>query len=423
VRRRRFLQQLTLAVGAFPILVPPVLRSAPSREIALASIGVGDRGRADLETFLAEPGCRVLAVCDVDHERAEAAKTRVNSHYGNRDCRVYYDFRNVLARPDIDAVVLALPNHWHAIPGLQAIRAGKDVYAEPPLAHSLREERAVIEAVRRYGGIWQMGDSLGHLEPHRRAVACVRQGGLGALRAIEIGLEAGHHDGAGTAGRETPDRAPPALDYEMWLGPAPWAPYCPARVHHNWRWIRDTGGGQLMDGIGHEGVVALETWGVRPQGPLKIEASGTFPMAGLWNSPTAFRITVRYPNDVTLVIAAGHQDIRRGIRWIGDRGWIRVDRQGLEAEPKGLLDESSRPGKRPGPMLPPHRRLLESIRSRRPTLDSLVVAHHAAALGHLGQVAMDLGRPLRFDPEAEAFILDPVATGLLAAPCREPWSL
>lgn len=429
--RRRFLRTLRVApaVLALPALVPASAfgqgaRPAPGNRITLACIGVGWMGTSNLESFLGQPDCQVVAVCDVDQANAENAKTLVNRHYQNQDCRVYYDFRQLLARSDIDAVSLALPDHWHAIPAVMAARAGMDIYGEKPLAHTVREGQAICDAVRRYRRIWQTGSWQRSVEDFRRAVELVLNGRIGKVHTVEVGLPSGHTDFGGTAGQEAPALPPPQLDYEFWLGPAPWAPYCPARVHKNWRWHLDYGGGQLMDWVGHHVDIAHWGMGCERTGPMEIEGQGEYPADGLWNTATKYRLTAKYRNGMTLIIAGGHPDIRGGTRWIGERGWVWVDRGGLDAEPKQLLRETIGAGEINLPRSPGHHRnFLDSVKSRQPTLTPAEVAHRSATPGHLGQIAMRLGRRIRWNPDTEEIIGDPVATRMLGAAMREPWRL
>jgi len=419
----------TPALVVAPTLAPGSMlgqanRPAPGGRIVLAAIGVGVRGTSNLKSFLAESDCQVVAVCDVDQLHAEDAKDLVNQHYGNQDCRVYYDYRQLLARTDLNAVSLALPDHWHAIPAIHAARVGLDVYGETPLAHNLREGRALCEAVRRYARVWQTGSWHRSIEHFRRAAELVLNGRIGKVRAIEVGLPSGHVDLAGTAGQEDPGPPPPQLDYESWLGPAPWAPYCPARVHQNWRWHRDYGGGHLLEGVGH--YVDIAHWGMGwdGTGPVEVEGRGEYPTTGLWNTATKYRVTCKYANGVTLVIAGGDPAVRQGTRWIGDRGWVWCDRGGFETEPKQLLKERIGPAEIHLPRSPGHHRnFLDCVKSRRVPLTPAETAHRAMTPGYLGQIAMRLGRKLHWTPETEQITGDPTATRLLGRAMREPWRL
>lgn len=428
--RRRFLTApgwgaagLSLALG-----LPWARAQAPSRaaanRIVLGCIGVGSMGMRNLGSFLRQADCQVVAVCDVDKRHAESARELVNRHYRNQDCRVYYDFRDLLARPDIEAISLSVPDHWHAIPAIQAARAGKAIYGETPLAHSLREGRAICDAVQAHAVVWQTGSWQRSEANFRTAVELVRNGRIGKLRQVEVGVPAGHTDLAGTAGRSAPARVPFELDYDFWLGPAPWAPYCQARVHRNWRWHLDYGGGQLMSWIGHHLDIAHWGMGADRTGPVEVAAQGELPATGLWNAPTRFRVTARYRDDVEVVIAGGYPEVRSGIRWRGDAGWVWVERGGLDADPKILLDERLGPDELQWPPTPGHHReFLDCVRNRRTPVAPAEVAHRSASLGHLGQIALTLGRPIRWNPDTEMILGDPTAARLLGGAFREPWRL
>lgn len=399
-------------------------RPPPSQRIALACIGVGWRGRSNLEAFLAHPDCQVVAVCDVDQRPARAAQELVNRHYGNTDCAATGDFLELLDRPDVDAVALSLPNHWHAIPAVEAARRGKDIYGETPLAHSVREGRTICEAVERYARAWQTGSWQRSVGRFRQAVEAVRNGRLGRVHTIEIGFPGGHPDLAGTIGQEQPGLVPAELDYHRWLGPAPKSPYCPARLPRNWRWITDHGGGQLLDGVGHQVDIAHWALGNDDPAPVEVEARGEFPENSLWNTPTRFSLSARYRDGLALVLAGGYPHLRQGIRWVGEEGWIWVDRTGLDASPRALFTDPIRPQEFHLPHSPGHHRdFLDAVKTRRPTLAPAEAAQRAATLGHLGLIAMQLGRKLRWNGATEQVLDDPTANRLLARPYREPWRL
>ncbi len=218
------------------------------------------------------------------------AQDMVNKKYGNSACATYHDFRELFLRKDLDAVSIAVPDHWHAILAISALRAGLDVYGEKPLTHNLREGRALCDAARRYGRVWQTGSWQRSVENFHQACELVRNGRIGKVKKIEVGLPSGHYDFAGTFGQEALAPRRPNLDYEFWVGPAPWWPYCKARVHMNWRWNMDFGGGQYMDWIGHHLDIAHWGMGWDETGPVEIEAKGEFPTSGIYNSPTRYYV-------------------------------------------------------------------------------------------------------------------------------------
>jgi len=433
VNRRGFLKRTTeIAAGAiaFPYIVPASVFGktggvAPSNRIVMGCIGTGWMGTDNLRSFLSEPDARIVAVCDIDTNHLTNAQNLVNTKYGNNDCTTYHDFRELIARADIDAVSLGLPDHWHSIPAISAAKSGKDIYGEKPLSYSLVEGRAMCDAVKRYGRIWQTGSWQRSQSHFRFACELVLNGRIGKVHTVEVGLPSGHTDFGRTAGQEAPESPPEELDYDMWLGPAPYAPYCPARVHKNWRWVLDHGGGQLMDWIGHHCDIAHWGMGTEYTGPVEIEGSGEFPRTGLWDSPTKYRVTTKYANGITMIIAGGHPDIRGGTKWIGSDGWVWVTRGNrIEAEPENLLNEIFGPEEIHLYHSPGHwRNFLDGVKTRKTTLAPCEVAHRSATPGHLGKIAMNLGRKIRFDPDTEEILNDATATKMLSRPMRGPWHL
>lgn len=433
INRRQFLKKLsgvTAGAIALPYFIPSSALGkagtiAPSNRVVLACIGVGWQGTSNMESFLNEPDAQVVAVCDIDTDHLHNARDIVNRKYGNRDCATYHDFRDLLARNNIDAVSLGLPDHWHAIPAIAAAEAGMDIFGEKPLSHSLLEGRAICEAVKRYGRVWQTGSWQRSLNNFRFGAELALNGRLGKLHTVEVGLPSGHEDFAGTKGQEAITPPPANLDYDFWLGPAPYAPYSPARVHKNWRWHLDYGGGQLMDWVGHH--VDIAHWGMDTEytGPYEIEGCGEYPATGLWNTATRYRLTAKYRNDITMIIAGGHNDIRSGTKWIGEEGWVWVNRgDNIEASPKSLLREIFSPDEVHLYRSPGHwRNFLDCVKSRDATLAPCEVAHRSVTPGHLGQIAMLLGRKVRFDPDTERIIDDPTAARMLGNAMRSPWHL
>lgn len=430
ISRRHFLAQSAgTAVGAlsFPYIVPSLVLGnagnvAPSNRITMGCIGIGWQGGSNMNSFLGQKDCQIIAACDVDKNHLQGAVNRINGHYKNKDCTVYHDFRELLARDDIDAVSLGLPDHWHAVPAVMAARSGKDIFGEKPLSHNLKEGRAMCDAVERYGRIWQTGSWQRSQSHFREACELVINGRVGKVHTVEVGLPAGHSDFGGTKGQEGVGPPPAELDYDFWIGPAPYAPYCPARVHKNWRWHLDLGGGQLMDWVGHHVDIAHWGLGFDYEGPSEIEGHGEYPKDGLWNTATKYRLTAKYPKGITMTIAGGHRDIRGGTKWIGEDGWVWVDRGGMDANPKEILKEKIGPDEKHLFRSPGHwRNFLDCVKSRKTTLTPCEVAHRSATPGHLGQIAMLLGRKIRFNPKTEEILDDPTATRMLGRPMRSPW--
>lgn len=402
-------------------------RPAPSNRIVMGVIGCGWMGGSNTEAFLRHVDCQVVAACDVDAKHLQAMVERVNKHYGNRDCAAYHDYRKLLAREDIDAVMLALPDHWHALIAVEAARRGKDIYGEKPLARTIAEQQAIVRAVQKNGRIWQTGSWQRSQSNFLKAAEIVRNGLIGKIKRVEVGLPAGHSDFAKTKEKTAITKPPPELDYDFWLGPAQWMPYIEARVHKNWRWNYNTGGGQLLDWIGHHCDIAH--WGLGQDdkiGPLEVEGTGEFPPRdAVWNTATRYYITCRYPNDIELIIAGGHRDIMGGTKWIGTDGWVWVNRGGFDSSNPAWNEMARLPESERKISLyksdDHYRNFLDCVKSRKPTITPVEVAHHSAIPGHLGLIAMLVGRKIRWDAAREVILNDAGASELLGRKYRVRW--
>ncbi len=420
--RRRFLSgALGAGAGAALFSIVPARaqggRPAPSNRLTLGCIGLGGMGNANLGGFLGHADCQVVAVADVDRHHLEAARRRVDGHYRTQGCRAYGDFRELVARDDIDMVMIATPDHWHAIPAIMAASSGKDIYGEKPFSHTLSEGRHMADAVRRYNRIWQTGSwQRSGGGPFRQACGLVRNGRLGKVVRIEVGLPA-----SGVSGPVKFGEPPPELDYEFWIGPARWAPYTPKRVHFDWRWQLDYGGGGLMDWVGHHVDIAHWGMGWDHTGPVSIEGHADWPREGIWDAPTRYRYTARYSDGTEMVVAS--YGVAGGTKWIGERGdWVWVNRGGMDAQPKSLLQERIGPDEHPLYLSTNHiRNFLDCVKSRAEAITPAETAHRSASVGHLGLIAMTVGRRLRWDPEREVILDDPGASRLLGKAMRPPW--
>ncbi|MBD3274617.1 MAG: gfo/Idh/MocA family oxidoreductase [Candidatus Marinimicrobia bacterium] len=433
--RRNFLKQsagVAAGILAAPYFVPDTLLGkvapvAPSEKVTMGCVGVGWQGTSNLESFLREPDVQVLALCDIDDEHLENAKRIVEEKQGVGSVQTYHNFEELLARDDIDTVSLGLPDHWHSIPAIRAAESGKDIFGEKPLAHTLKEGRAICDAVRRYDRVWQTGSWQRSQSHFRFAAMLVRNGRIGKVHTVEVGLPSGHTDFEGSGHLTAVTEPPEVLDYNMWVGPAPYFPYVPAKVHKNWRWNYDTGGGQLLDWVGHHVDIAHWGMGFDKTGPHEIDGYGEFPETGIWNTATRFKVLAKYPNDVDMIIAGAHDDVclgKRGTLWKGDLGWVWVDRSGIDAEPKSLLEEKFSPDETHLYKSPGHwRDFIDSVKDRTETITPCETAHRSASPGHLGQISMMLGRKIKFNPETEEIIGDPTAARMLGKSMRSPWQV
>ena len=432
MRRRDFLKTLPVAVAGvagFPTIVKAATLGRegavpPSDKIVMAGIGFGMQGIPNMRAFLQKDEVRWVAVCDLDTEHLKQAKDIVDQHYGNTACATYHDFRELFARGDLDAVSIAVPDHWHAILSISAARAGLDIYGEKPFSHSLAEGRAMCDAVKRYGRVWQTGSWQRSVDNFHRACELVRNGRIGKILRVEVGLPQGHYDFARTFGQWALGAAPRELDYDFWVGPAPFVPYCKARVHMNWRWNMDFGGGQLMDWIGHHLDIAHWGLGFDYAGPVEIQGRGEFPTSGIYNSATRYWVDAKYADGTPFVLAGGYPEIQGGTKWIGEYGWIWVDRGGFETQPAYLVNETIGPNEiRLIKSRDHYQNFLESVKDRSLTITPAEVAHRSASVGHLGVIAIETGRKIKWDPATETISGDEEATRLLSRAYRAPWQL
>jgi len=395
---------------------------APSNRIVMGAIGVGSQGTGDLRGFLGKKEVQMVAVCDVDMAHRDGAKKLVDEKYGNSDCKTYLDFRDLIGRGDLDAVQLAVPDQWHSIPAVAAARAGLDIHAQKPLARTIREGRAICDAVERYGRIWQTGSQQRSNSTFHHACELVRNGRIGKINKVEVGLPTG-----GTHGPAKMLPIPEGLDWNMWLGPAPWRPYCDfgrGGCHYQWRWIMDYSGGQLTDWAGHHIDIAHWGLGLERTGPVEIEGRGVYPREGLYDVPYEYKFTCKYANGLTMVVANNKQ-LEQGAKWYGESGkWIYVKRGKLEANPPSVLKEVIGPDEIKLYESQDHKQnFLDCIKSRKEPIAPAEVGHRSISVGLLGEIAMLTERKLHWDPEKEIFLNDEQANRLLSRPMRSPWHL
>lgn len=430
--RRDFLKTAPLALAgaaAFPTILKASTLGrggavAPSDRIVMAGIGFGMQGPGNMKNFLGKSEVQWVAVCDLDDTALAKARDTVNDQYGTKDCATYKDYRALFARTDLDAVSIAVPDQWHAILATTALAAGLDVYGEKPLTHSLKEGRALCDAVKRYGRVWQTGSWQRSEENFHRACELVRNGRIGKILRVEVGLPSGYTDFARTFGQEKIEPPPAGLDYDTWIGPAPWLPYCKARVHMNWRWNMNYGGGQLMDWIGHHLDIAHWGMGYDQTGPVEIKGTGEFPVKGIYDAATKFWVDAVYADGTPFVIAGGYPEIQSGAKWIGEYGWVWVDRGGFESQPAHLVNEVIGPNEtRLYKSRDHYQNFLDCIRSRALTITPAETAHRSASVGHLGVIAIETGRTIKWDPATETIIGDPGAERLLSRAYRKPYQL
>ncbi len=424
ISRRQFLGATAGAV-AVPYIVPSSVfgASAPSGKITMGCIGVGSQGTGNMNGFLNKADARVLAVCDVDEGHRDAAKKRVDDKYGNSDCKTYHDFRELIARDDIDALSLAVPDHWHAIPVIMAARAGKDMYGEKPLARTIHEGKMMVEAVQKYGRIWQTGSWQRSQGNFHHACELVRNGRIGKVTRVEVGLPTG-----GSTGNPPVSPVPEGLDWDFWLGPAPWKPfmkYSGRAPHWDWRWIMDYSGGQLTDWAGHHIDIAHWGLGLERTGPVEIEGQAEYPSDGIYDVPTQYKFTCKYANGVEMVVANDRQVSKgMGTVWYGQKGWVHVDRGRQATNPPELWNETIGPDETQLYESRDHQQnFLDCVKTRQETITPIEVAYRSISVGHLGEIAMLLGRKVQWDPDKQVFVNDDAANRMMSRPMRSPWHL
>ncbi|UCD49755.1 MAG: Gfo/Idh/MocA family oxidoreductase [Phycisphaerales bacterium] len=419
--RRRVLRGMA-GTWALPYSVPAFSfgSDAPSNWVTLACIGVGGRGTQNLRSFLGHRSCRVLAVCDVNRKRAEEARRIVNEHYDNTDCTAHSDYRDLLARDDIDAVSIASPDQWHVLQSAEAARAGKDVFLEKPLGLSVKENVALREAVHRYERVFQFGTQQRSDRNFRFACELVLNGYLGELKMITVGVPASR------AVHAIPPSDPPAwLDWDRWVGPARWMPYRYGIVGNcgEWGHISNFSLGWITTwGIHH---VDIAQWGngADNSGPVEVEGRGVFPENGLYDCATAWDMTLTYGNGVVMRFV-DKQKQPQGVRFEGPEGWVFVKRGAIDAEPKSLLREQIKPEQRHVTVSNDHwGSFLDCVKTRQTPVSSIDAAVRTDTVCHISDIAMRLGRKLHWDPQREEFVNDAQANRMLSRAWRSPWHL
>lgn len=438
--RRSFLRSAAAAVAA-PWMIPAASlgrqgRTAPSERITLGVIGVKNMGLAHVNGLLPYGAVQLLAICDVDARVREAAVQRVNEHYAaqSRDgtytgCVGYNEYEALLARPDIDAVIIAVPDHWHAIMAIDACRAGKDVYCEKPLSLTIRQANEMVRAAHRYARVLQTGSQQRSSREFRHACELVRNGCIGDVKSVHVEI------GPCAYPVEMPaEPTPPWLDYERWLGPAPWAPFHPTRIGNSylggWRRCRDYSGGKMTDWGAHHFDIVQWGLGMDASGPVEIVPPPARPpgpgwppkeMVGPCASPAdpTWGLTFIYDNGVTV-----SKDGSNGIRFVGTEGEVTVNRGFLETKPASLKTHRFGPHDLRLPHSDNHHaNWLQCIRTRARPIADVAIGARSVTVCHLGNLALWLGRPIKWNPVQEEILGDEAAARWLDRPMRPPYRL
>jgi len=426
------------AVAGFPAIVPSTVfgQTAPSNRIHVGAIGVGRISRAhDLPAIRKVDYARIIAVCDLDAHRVEQGQALVNELYSTTGVRGYRDYRELLAAKDIDAVVISTPDHQHAVLAVNAVRAGKDVYLQKPASLTIAEGRQMADAVKASGRIFQIGSQQRSWKQFHRACELVRNGRIGEVRHVEVGLPG---DPSGPEAPEMP--APPNLNYDAWLGTTPEVYYTEMRVHPQsgfdrpgWLRCEQFGAGMITGWGAHH--VDTAHWGMNTEltGPVEIWGAAEFPAHGLWNVHGKFKTEARYANGMTMSISG---DYPNGIKFIGSKGWIFVTREEnvtasdpggparkpLEASDPKILDSAIGPNEiHLATADEHHANWLDCVRTRKETLAPAEIAHRACSTCLLHHIAMKTRRRLHWDPGKERFENDDQANAMLWRPQRAPY--
>lgn len=429
--RRQFLG--AAAAVAAPTIVPSSVfgkpgRPAPGDKINMALIGCGGQGNYDLSRHMDLEDVQVTALCDVDADKLNGMKAKVEGYYTKKKGAEFKgifttkDFREICSRKDVDAVIVATPDHWHYLTAVEAIRNKKDVYGEKPITHNYAEAKQLVEEVKKHERIWQTGSQQRSEFTFHRGAELVRNGVLGKIKEVEVGLpqgRSGHKKGADAV------TEPPAnVDYDLWCGPAPKLPFMKSRFHFDWRWNLAYGGGQLLDWICHHNDIAH--WGLDEDtgGPLELEAvDWKWPEdKTVFDAPYEYKVVSTYAKDIKVTIASDNF-VKHGCKWIGENGWVISNRGKIEAS----NPEWTKPDFDPGPVKLYNSRhhqknFIECVKSRKPTICPVETSHHSITPGHLGYVSAALKRKIKWDPRKEVVIGDDEAMKLLnKCDYRAPW--
>ena len=391
---------------------------APSDKKTMILIGCGYQGNHNLRRFLRMKDVQVVALCDVDDSQSARVKKMVDDTYGNSDCCVYKDYREILDKENVTTAVLALPDHWHAIIACAAADKKIDIYGEKPLARTIAGGRAIVDAVHRNDIVWQTGSQQRSEENFHKGAELVKNGRIGKVEYVEVGLPDGGH----YIGNPPIQPVPDGLDWDMWLGPAQKVPFRGV-VHMDWRSIMDYSGGQLTDWAGHHIDIAHWGLGLDRTGPVSIEGKGRSNRDGIFNVPVEYDFTCIYKNGVKIRVA-NQSKLKHGMgaTWYGSDGWLHVRRGSINASDENILNE--KPGRIDTPLYKStdhYRNFIDCVESREETVAPAEIGHRSISVALLGEIAIITGQKLEWDPNKETFLNNEQANRLLKRPYRAPW--
>jgi len=430
IGRRAFLKRSAgglAAAAALPTIIPASAlgkegKRPPSDRVVVGFIGTGNLGRRHhlrgfcLNNEKVAPRVDVAAVCDVDRNRRSQAAQDCKEATGRR-VGVYEDYRRLLERKDLDAVFVVTPDHWHALVAIAAMEAGLDVYCEKPLTLTIAEGQAMVSAARRYGTVFQTGSQQRSGDRFRQACELVRNGKIGRLIKVDT-----HIGGTGSGTWEPAQTPPDELNWDFWLGPAPYRDYRAGHVHYQFRWLLDFSGGKMTDWGAHHNDIAQWGIGADGSGPVSVEpVKFKFHENGPYDVADDFEVRYQYANGVELTC---HSSGKNGIKFTGEDGWIFVSRGEIEASDPALLEiELGANDVRLYKSDNHHLNWLDCIATRKRCICDVEIGHRSVTVCHLGNLAMRLGRSLQWDPETEKCVGDEAANQLLSKPMRAPWHL
>ncbi|NUQ63829.1 MAG: Gfo/Idh/MocA family oxidoreductase [Pirellulales bacterium] len=436
--RRHFLGGSLVALAA-PQFIPASALGrngpmAPSERITIGMFGVGNRGSSSLRAMEPLPDHQVVAIADCRRERALLAQQQVNSFYAQRlgteaykGCEIYNDFRDVLTRDDIDVIWGCVPDHWHGVVYSRVIESGKDLYGEKPITRWIADGIKVRDAVRKYGCVFQTGTQQRSSRHFRHLCELARNGYLGKVHTIEVGAPGGRSYPA-----EPPCDPPEGFDYDMWTGPAPYIPFDKKRCE----WL-------AMYMISHYCAGFITNWGVHHldiagwgcpetfEKPFEVQGTGVLPADGMTDTWISWTMELRWASGLKMIYSDIGHPAESGCKFVGDEGWARADRSGIWSEPASLVDLKLKPTDTPlhaspefdNPYTAHTADLFRSIRTRQDPVSPVEAGHAASTLGNVSDIALRLGRKVKWDPTQDQFVGDDEANAMLSRAARSPWTI
>jgi hypothetical protein len=427
--RRAFLKK-TSSVAAGSFMMPYVITSSAlgtasmppaSERVTVGHIGVGNQGGGLLQGFLGVNGSQSVAVCDAFKSRREQRAAQIDKRYADatgkadyKACMMIEDYRELLARDDIDAVVIATPDHWHVPAAMEAARRGKDMYVEKPLSVCIEMNKALRAAVHRYGNIFQYGTQQRCFNSHC-ALACelVRNGYLGDLKEIHVAAPAGS-----AGGSTVPIPVPEGLNYDLWLGPAPMSPYTKDRCTNSGSWFVYDNSIGFLGGWGAHPLDVMH-WGY-PEIPVEYEGTGVIPTEGLFDTVTHWDIKGRFANGMPFTFKDGG-DLTT---FVGEKGWVAASRSGIDANPKSLLSVTIKPDEVHLLQAKNHyQNFIDATKTRQTPASDIDSAVQSDFVSHLSNIAIRTGRKITWDPATETIVGDAAAQRMATRSLRTPWTL